>query len=435
MTVNKISPISVQRFGIKSLLSNQYMLSFFKKFCNEISSRMWATKKARNARYEKEDYLRVFFFSEIIGRSIHETSERLNEYYLSKRKGRRKIFIDGRKKREVPRQTDINKFLRKISLKRAKDILRECLDYQLKEALKLKIISKKVNVLTDFTEHAYYGKRDDKMINGTNRQKGTKKMRNYLGFSILSKGTLLFAGLEHVARGQSRIPIVINHLEHLLNIGFQLSYVIMDREFYRAEILDEVKGMKGNVLIPAKSYKKIKQFIEEYLKNMGKRVRRYKFSSAPGARCQFFQNAYLILGAKKGYSLTRVKQDFQRGKLFLKDAMKLIYAIMTTQKPRGKTSSWASRTSRFYKKRWFIETAFSDINRMGCRWKSRYDDVRYLDVMVRLFLYNSWKINRALLKTYQKKQWKSRAWSLFQNQDYLEKAFLQSEKKLEEVMC
>ncbi len=382
MSVNNISPIPFQRLGVKSLLSNQYMLSFFKKFCDEISYRMWSTKKARNARYGKIDFFRVFFLSEIIGRSVHETSELLNEYYLSKKKGRRKTFTDGRKKREVPHQTEVNKFLRKISLKRARNILRECLDYQLKEALKLKIISNKVNVLIDFTEHAYYGKRDDKMINGTNRQKGTKKMRNYLGFSILSKGTVLFVGLEHVARGQFKIPIIINHLEHLLNIGFQLNFVIMDREFYRAEILDEVKGMKGNVLIPAKLYKKIKQFIEEYLKDLGKRVRRYKFSSAPGARCQFFQNIYLILGAKKGYSLTRVKQDFQKGKLSLKDAMKLLYAIMTTQKPKGKTSSWASRTSRFYKKRWFIETAFSDINRMGCRWKSSYDDVRYLDVMV-----------------------------------------------------
>ena len=49
MSVNNISPTSFQRLGVKSLLSNQFMLSFFKKVCDEISYRMWSTKKAKNA--------------------------------------------------------------------------------------------------------------------------------------------------------------------------------------------------------------------------------------------------------------------------------------------------------------------------------------------------------------------------------------------------
>lgn len=88
MLLQEIFPNSVLNSGINPLLSNQYMLSFFKKFCDEIRSRMWRLKKAKNARYEKEDFLKVFFFSEIIGRSIHDTSEMLNEYFLSKKRGR-----------------------------------------------------------------------------------------------------------------------------------------------------------------------------------------------------------------------------------------------------------------------------------------------------------------------------------------------------------
>ena len=124
---------------------------------------------------------------------------------------------------------------------------------------------------------------------------------------------------------------------------------MIDREFYNAELLHEINGLKGNVLIPAKAYKKITKIIEEYLNGTGKRVRKYTLSSAPGKNFQFFQNVYLII-------------------------------IMTTQKLRGQSSSWASRTSRFYKKRWFIETGFSDLNRMGRRWKSKYDNTRYLDL-------------------------------------------------------
>ena len=214
MPINKIFPSSIQRLGIKSLLSDDYMLSFFKKFCDAIISRMWQFKRARNSRYEDIDFLKVFFYSEIVGRSIHDTSEMLNEYILSKKRGRRRIFMDGRKKRVIPHQTEVNKYLRKVGLVKARNILRECLDEQLKDALDLNIISQKVNVLIDFTEHPYYGKREDKMIKGTNRQKGTKKMRHYLGFSILSRDTHLYVGLEQVAKGQSKIPIIIKLLDN-----------------------------------------------------------------------------------------------------------------------------------------------------------------------------------------------------------------------------
>lgn len=434
MLVQNIVPRPLLDLGIKSLLSNQYILAFFKKFCNAIVSRMWNFKRAKNARYEDNDFLKVFFFSEIVGRSIHDTSEMLNEYNLSQRRGRRKIYADGRKKRFIPHQTEVNKYLRRIGLTKARNILRECLDKQLKEALDLGLISNKVNVLIDFTEHPYYGKRDDKMIKGTNRQKGTNKMRHYLGFSILSRDLHLYAGLEQVATGRSKIPIIIEFLDHLLSLGFGLKYVLMDREFYRTELLDEIKGMGGNVLIPAKAYRKVKKAIEEYITGKGNRVRKYSFSSAPVVKYRFFQNVYLIIKAKRGFSLQGVKRDYQNGRIPLKVAQTRIFTIMTTEKPKGKTSSWASRTSQFYKRRWMIETGFSDLNRINRRWKSSHDNVRYLDMTARMLLYNCWKMNRNLIKARSKKAGKIKEWTLVQNQDYLREAFLSLEKKSQGVI-
>ena len=434
MPPSNIFPYSLVNSGLKSLLSNHSMLSFFKKFCDAIASRMWVLKKRKNSRYKASDFLKVFFFSEIIGRSIHDTSEMLNAYLLGHKKGRRKIYADGRKRRLIPHQTEVNKYLRKIGLQKARNILRECLDEQLKKALDLNLISKKVNVLIDFTEHPYYGKREDKMIKGTNRQKGTLKMRHYLGFSILSRETHLYTGLEQVATGQSKIPIIIKFLDHLLDLGFELRYVLMDREFYRAELLDEIKGMGGDVLIPAKQYKKVKQFIAEYLEGKKNRVIKYTFSSALEAKCRFFAYVYLIIKAKRGFSLQGVKRDYKSGKITLKDAYHRIFTIMTTEKPKGKTNSWASRTSLFYRRRWLIETGFSDLNRINRRWKSDHDNVRYLDMLVRMLLYNSWKMNKKLIQICEKKKKKSSNWTLNQNQDRLKEAFLSLEKKSYQVI-
>ncbi|KKN40746.1 hypothetical protein LCGC14_0730160 [marine sediment metagenome] len=405
------------------------MLAFFKKFCNAIVSRAWRFKRAKNARYEDLDFLKVFFFSEILGRSIHDTSEMLNEYLLRSKKGRRKCLPDGRRKRIIPHQTEVNKYLRKIRLNRARSILRICLDSQIMEALRLKLISKKVNVIIDFTEHPYYGQREDKMIKGTNRQKGTNKMRHYLGFSILSKNVHLYAGLEHVANGQSKIPIILEFLDHLLHLGLELNYVLMDREFYRAVLLHEIKAKNGNVLIPTKEYKKIRAMIEAYIKGEGNRVRRYTFSSATEAKHRFFQHVYLIIKAKRSFTLQGVKRDYRIGKVSLDDARKRVFAIMTTEKPKGKTSSWASRTSLFYRRRWLIETGFSDLNRINRRWKSNHDNVRYLDMLARLLLYNSRKMNKKLILNAGKRERKRRKWTLFQNQDCLKQLLLTREKK------
>jgi hypothetical protein len=434
MLVNNILPYSVKTSGIKSLLSNHDMLAFFKKFCNAILSRSWKFKRARNARYEDQDFLKVFFLSEILGRSIHDTSELLNDYLMGFKKGRRKLFSDGRKRRIVPHQTEVNKYLRKIGLNRARTILRTCLDSQLMDALSLGLILKKVNVIVDFTEHAYYGKREDIMIKGTNRQKGTRKMRHYLGFSILSKNIHLYAGLEHVANGQSKIPIILEFLEHLLDLGFELNYVLMDREFYRAVLLHEIKARKGNTLIPTKQYRKVRGMIEAYIKGEGNRVRKYTFSTANEAKRRFFQQVYLIIKAKRGFTLQGVKRAYRLGRISLDDARKQIFAIMTTEKPKGKTSSWASRTSLFYRRRWLIETGFSDLNRINRRWKSNYDNVRYLDMLARLLLYNSWKMNNKVMNTARMQERKGKKWTLVQYQNYLKQLFLIREKKLLGVM-
>jgi len=434
MPIQKTFPNPFMDLGIKSLLSNHNMLGFFKKFCDIINSGSWTFKRARNSRYEDSDFLRVFFFSEIIGRSIHDTSEQLNAYYLSKKRGRRKIFTDGRKKRSVPHQTEVNRYLRKIGLRRTRKILRRCLDFQLKEALNQGIISRKVNILIDFTEHPYYGKRTDNLIKGTNRAKGTLKMRHYLGFSILSRETHLYAGLEQVAKGRSKIPIILNFLDHLLELGLKLKYVLMDREFYRAELIDRIKRKGGHVLIPAKSYKKVKQIITDYLDGKSGRVRKYRFSTTQGAKRRHWQDVNLIIKAKRGYSLQGVKRDYKKGIITLKDAHHRVFSIMTTEKPKGKESSWASRTSLFYRRRWLIETGFSDLNRINRRWKSNHDNVRLLDMLARMLLYNSWKMNKKLLQISKKKDIKRRTWTLVQNQDLLKYNFFTPEKKSQGVI-
>ena len=158
-------------------------------------------------------------------------------------------------------------------------------------------------------------------------------------------------------------------------------------------------------------------------------MRKYTFSSNLAAEFRFFAHVYLIIKAKRGFTLQGVKRDFQKGRISLKDAYHRFFTIMTTEKPKGKTSSWASRISLFYRRRWLIETGFSDLNRINRRWKSNHDNIRYLDMLARMMLYNSWKMNKSFIKKAAKKEGKMRGWTLNQNQELLKETFLSMEKK------
>ncbi|MFX1445110.1 MAG: hypothetical protein ACFFHV_16980 [Promethearchaeota archaeon] len=103
--------------------SHEYMLAFFKKFCERIQTRMRKLKKTKNTNVEADDFLRFSIYSKISGGFIRNANERLIQYFLSKRKGKRKNYNDGVKKGEVAHQTDVNRYIRKIGFQKAKILL------------------------------------------------------------------------------------------------------------------------------------------------------------------------------------------------------------------------------------------------------------------------------------------------------------------------
>ncbi|MHA1455594.1 MAG: hypothetical protein ACTSYF_00840 [Promethearchaeota archaeon] len=62
MSINKISPNPLLDIGVKSLLSNDNMLAFFKNFCDAITSRIWKFKKPKNWKYAGINFLKVYTY-------------------------------------------------------------------------------------------------------------------------------------------------------------------------------------------------------------------------------------------------------------------------------------------------------------------------------------------------------------------------------------
>jgi len=201
-------------------------------------------------------------------------------------------------------------------------------------------------------------------------------MRHYFVFSILSRNIHIFAGLEQVAKCESKIPIIIDYLLHLLELGFDLNFVLMDCEFYRAALIKALKEMGGNVLIPAKNYKRVRMILEEYLKGKRKCVNSYTISTAHSAKKRQSQRVYLMINAGRGHSLKEIKRAFLSGIITLSEARPRTFALLTTEMLKSTTSSWASRKRMLYRRRWQIEMAFSDLNWINHCCKSNSDSMQ-----------------------------------------------------------
>lgn len=67
MTCNLIILRPNLESGLIILFLEGNKLSFYKKFCQEIESRLWRQKMPKLKLYETEDFLKVFFYSEIAG--------------------------------------------------------------------------------------------------------------------------------------------------------------------------------------------------------------------------------------------------------------------------------------------------------------------------------------------------------------------------------
>ncbi len=99
--------------------------------------------------------------------------------------------------RLVPNESQLNQFMRAMPKKIKQNLPFILLEMQLKEALRLGIIDKFIEVYLDDHHEYYYGSdrsTNNPTIIGTNKGKGTNRMRNLCSIMIGSKGVSLFAG-------------------------------------------------------------------------------------------------------------------------------------------------------------------------------------------------------------------------------------------------
>jgi hypothetical protein len=358
-----------------------FLLGEFKGFVNNLVHRLGIANRFRPRLYTYADFILVKFYAMVTKSSTTAASESLNhyftQYYQKKVRKRIKTFSDSlRKRRLVPHQTDVDKFFRLLTEKEVLDLFGNVLS-ELNLIIRKKVIGgSKMRYLVDNTEYAYYGVLNHPFEVGTNRHQGTYKCRLFQGMALQGCGLTLFSEFRLLRYQQYRARHIGVATEWLRFQGFNISYALMDREFYRAALIKELKSRGFHSIIPAKKFQRVKRAFVDYLLGRREITDIYHFSQQPGAQpWPSSVNLQLALTAHNNKSAPQIRQRFRNRQLTLDEAVYKLAGFFTTLPPWRNRNRWCRFLSRSYKKRWMEETGFRMLNQIHKNYRNRYHTV------------------------------------------------------------
>jgi hypothetical protein len=374
-----------------------FLLGEFKSLVNSLVTRLGIAKRFKPRLYSYADFVFVKLYALTKSSTVETASEILNKWltrhYYNKYKLKPKNFKDGiRKRRLVPHQTDVDKFFRLLSEKEVNMLFGNLL-MNVVQKIKAKCIGgSKLRFLVDNTEYAYYGKPNTPFEIGTNRKPGTRFCRMFQGHALHGSGMTLFTDFYPLQKGKYRSINIPHSVEWLKWSGINLSYALMDREFYRAALIKDLKNRILPVIIPAKKFPRIKRRIKDFLLGQCPLISIYHFSQAQKVKpWPSSVHVNFVVVGHKNVSATEIRRQFRQGSLTFDEATKKLAGFFTTLKPWKNHSRWAKWLSRAYKKRWNEETGFSKLNAIHESFRNHHPNVQLSQLYMRAIIYNNWQ--------------------------------------------
>jgi len=370
----------------------------FKKIANKVVKAV-GTKNLPpgKSKWKAKDFLTVLIYGWLRGKSPDDASDKLNKLAIEKGWFHPKTFADGRKSRAVPHQTQVNDWLGEMDLPQAKKLQRAVFSVALREAKKKGILPRDLILEYDTTVRGYWGRRRDKHIKGTTKVAGTHHARQYHGAMVHGGGVALYVALDHVAKGESKVPFMLDTAAWLKRLGFKVNWVLMDREYYSYHALADFKAKGIDVVTVAKDYAQLRRAKEAYISGRKGRVQEFIVTSgAKKGQAAKSVQCWVVLYPKKKYHLQAIFRDFRNGAMTMDQACKRLYGLITTAPPQGYGKKFPALIRKLYRTRWKIETGYRIADVKHCAWRSDRDVARFMDELGRMYLLqDAWSEKRS----------------------------------------
>jgi len=262
----------------------------------------------------------------------------------------------------------------------------------------LELINDDITFIADYTKEKCKKDKSDPYCFGSKEGKTHHKT---LTFSILSKGLHQVIANYPIKKRQNKMPLFEEIHDFLESSGFNIKYALLDREFYRKQLLQTFKKWKITVIMPGRNCAQTKQKILNYLMGKGNRYckgfTQLQYVKGKGYPKLTFD---LLLIAKRKYELKDILKDFKKNKLTLADASKRIFPLIVlfaNSKGIKKLRGNEGYIRYLYRCRWEIEIAFREMNKLGFSNRMQSRDARLGIMGAKGLLYNIWQVQRFLI--------------------------------------
>ncbi len=309
-------------------------------------------------------------------------------------------FTNNKNRRFFPDQPSLSRYLKRLDdYDCMEDFANLVLLAHLLYLKKKKLITKDVKLIADYTEIQCKKNKEDPYCFGSKEGKTHFKT---LTFSIISCELHQIIANYKIKKRQDKLPLFEEVIELLNKKGFNIVYALIDRGFYRKRILSYLKKQGITVIMPGRKCIQTATKIIKYLTNKGKRYCKgfIKLKYVKKLRYPVL-NFDLLLAAKRSYTLSGIIRDLKSNKIALADASKRIFPLIVMFGKNGGIKSLHGNESyirNLYRRRWWIEIAFREMNRLGITSKSQNRNARLGIMGVKSLLYNIWQVQRHLIK-------------------------------------
>jgi IS4 transposase len=235
----------------------------------------------------------------------------------------------------------------------------------------------------------------------------------FQGVSLQSKGMQLFVDIHSLTKGVYRCKDLPVDLDWEKFRHTTIRRVLVDREFYRATFVKECKNRKIPIIMPCKKFQEIRTRMLGFLNGTRKSITTYLFEQAyqTGDRGNYVA-VHLVLIAHNNQSIFDIRRLYHLGAISEEEALKNLAGFFTTYKPWKNQKAFSKFLCRTYKKRWWVETGFSNLNSIHDSTRTRRFETKLAEILMDCWIYNMWQFTR---NVYVDHPWGNRRTLTFKN--------------------
>jgi hypothetical protein len=308
----------------------------------------------------------------------------------------KKKFTNGKKRQAIPDQPTLTRFLQNVAQSGlTQEFTNLLLWAQFLYFIKTKKVHDEITLIADYHDESCKKNKADPYCFGT---KEGKTVHRTLAFSIIIGELHLVIATYKIQKKQKIVPLFQEIFNKFGNISINIKYCLLDRGFYRKDLLPALKDKRITTILPGRncsdSRRKISLWIQDKGGRCGKLILKLRYVKKTG-----WQNLMMdcVLVGKRGHTLNQVKNDFKAEKITEKDAIKRIFPLLVIRgNSKGiKVLHGSENYIRdLYRKRWAIEIAFRETYLIGIgNWLGNRDK-RLFQFSLKCFLYNLWQLAR-----------------------------------------